>query len=247
MKVLKANWPAPPQIHAFSTTRQGGFSSGEYASLNLGLHVQDNPQDVLHNRKALTQAQGIPQPILWLNQCHTSRVLKNADSAIEADGSYVNKPGMACVVLTADCLPLLLTTRKGDQAAALHCGWRGLERGIIKEGVKSFTGPRSEILAWLGPAIGPKSYEVGIEIYQDFCMKSKEFQRAFRQKGDKYLMNLYEIARIQLKDLGVTYIYGGEFCTFSQEDLFFSYRRDRDCGRIGTFIWIDKSQTNKND
>jgi len=242
MNPIIPNWPAPKNIIAFTTTRQGGFSKDNYASLNLGDHVNDDPSTVMANRKRLIEEFELPSQPIWLSQKHTSKVIAAETSLSRetiGDGSYTNKKQVICAVLTADCLPILLCDKVGSHVAALHCGWRGLASNIIAEGFKKMNCAAKEMLAWLGPGIGPNNYELGEEVKQQFIELNPNNTSAFQPSNNgKWLGNMYQIAKIQLQQLGINNIYGSNFCTYGDQDKFFSYRRDKITGRMATLIWL---------
>lgn len=240
--ILTPNWPAPPGIRACSTTRLGGVSLPPYNSLNLGLHVDDDPETVQTNRQRLKTLAGLPSDPIWLEQVHGTRVIESSDwhSACEADAIYSRQSGHVCAIMTADCLPVLFCDRQGQQVAAAHAGWRGLLNGILQHSVEQFDGQRSDIFAWLGPAIGPQQFEVGTEVYSAFYQRFPEAEMAFKRvDAEHYLADIYLLARQQLHRLGINAIYGGEHCTVSDSERFFSYRRDGVTGRMASLIWIE--------
>jgi len=236
---LTPDWPAPANVHALSTTRNGGVSTPPYASLNLGDHVGDDPQAVARNRALLRQQ--LPAGPLWLKQVHTT-VVATADTATgipEADASVARSHNKVCAVLTADCLPLLLCDRQGTVVAAAHAGWRGLAEGVIEATVKAMHADPADLLAWLGPAIGPDAFEVGDEVRAIFLAADDAAANAFTPHGDgKWLADLYLLARLRLSRCGVGHVSGGEHCTFREENRFFSYRRDQTTGRMASLIWL---------
>ena len=236
------DWPVPANVKAATTTRSGGVSQQPYSGLNLGLHVGDRVEDVQHNRQLLQRRLGLAEQPAWLNQIHSSRVLQldaPLSVAPDADGSYTRVPGISCAVMTADCLPVLLCDQAGTQVAAVHAGWRGLAGGIIEAALDRFTVPADQILAWLGPAIGPDAFEVGGEVREQFIAAMPQAELAFRPHGEKWLADLYLLARQRLQQYGVTEIYGGDHCTFGEPELFYSYRRDGVTGRQASLIWLD--------
>lgn len=240
---LTPDWPAPANIHAATTLRTGGGSCGVYASLNPAMHVGDDAQWVKQNRQIIKE-------LLDLQQ---------------ADASYTTEPGVVCAVMTADCLPLLVCATDGSQVAAIHAGWRGLLAGVIGNTITSMQipldppfvkgeagqfdaadsnsplckrGGRGDFLVWLGPAIGPDCFEVGAEVRDAFLEKSPAFITAFKQQSNgKWLADIYQLARIDLATLGIDKIYGGGFCTVTEQERFYSYRRDKQTGRMATLIW----------
>lgn len=239
--VIKPNWPAPKHVIAFSTTRQGGVSSGIYDSLNLSTEVGDKKERVFINRQRFTTQYQLPSEPIWLKQQHGTRVIDASNpKTLLADGCYANQKNMVCVVLTADCLPILLCNQAGTEVAALHAGWRGLLNGIIESGVAKLQDKPEHLLAWLGPAIGPSQFEVGIEVKQAFINHDAFHENCFvtAKRSHHFYADIYALARLRLKKLGVYQIFGGEFCTTSNPHQFFSYRRDGQCGRMAHVIWI---------
>ncbi|ALS99152.1 peptidoglycan editing factor PgeF [Lacimicrobium alkaliphilum] len=235
LPLITPQWPAPANVKAYSTTRSGGVSQGPYTSFNLGLHVGDDAESVLQNRSLLPHA----EQIVWLNQVHGARVIeldKNSGQDQQADASVTTHKQVACAVMTADCLPLLLCHKQAKAVAAVHCGWRGLAAGVIANTLDTLPDIPANYLAWLGPAIGPQAFEVGQEVLEHFPSQQGAFNRG-KQAG-KYLANIYALASGQLQQLGVKDIYSGNYCTFSQADHFFSYRRDGQTGRMASVICI---------
>lgn len=241
--MITPNWNAPAHIKALTTTRAGGFSKAPFNSNNMGMHVGDNAYMVAQNRAQL--ALELPQPPLWLDQQHTTDVVnnppeQNSQAPIVADASYSQLPNTVCCVMTADCLPVLLTDKQGSQVAAVHAGWRGLCDGIIENAIAKFSGNPQDIIAWLGPAIGPLTFEVGDDVLNQFCQYYPSDKDCFKPHGDRFLANIYQLATNRLNRLGIFDISGGEFCTYQQQDLFFSYRREGQTGRMASLIWINK-------
>jgi len=234
---IEPDWPAPPGIRAASTLRQGGVSHAGFASLNLGAHVGDQPEHVAENRRRLALALDLPAEPVWLTQVHGClAVAADAPEQPAADAAHTRRAGVVCAVMTADCLPVLLCSRDGAQVAAVHAGWKGLAGGVIEAAVAAL-GTR-DILAWLGPAIGPQAFEVGDEVRASFLGNGAELAAGFRPAGQgKWLADLYLLARRVLNRLDIADIYGGGWCTHSQPEDFFSYRRDRETGRMATLIW----------
>ncbi|MDD5296347.1 MAG: peptidoglycan editing factor PgeF [Rhodocyclaceae bacterium] len=232
------DWPAPGNVRALSTTRAGGVSPTPYASMNLGNHVGDDPECVARNRDILAGATGA-RP-LWLNQVHGTAIAV-AGSAVPgaaADGSVSRLPGAACAVMTADCLPVLLCDRAGTVVAAAHAGWRGLCAGVIESAVAAMGVAPGEVLAWLGPAIGPEAFEVGAEVRQAFTEHDPEAALAFREREGRWLGDLYLLARQRLAVLGVAGTWGGGLCTFGDPERFYSFRRDGVTGRMASLVWL---------
>ncbi len=237
---LQPDWPAPANIHAATTLRTGGVSLDAYASLNPATHVDDNPQLVSQNRHIIKTLLNLPSEPVWLNQTHSNRVVKAIamDTPQQADASYTDQSGVVCAVMTADCLPLLVCSNDGAEIAAIHAGWRGLLDGVIDNTIAAMQ--NKDLLVWLGPAIGPDRFEVGDEVRTAYMAKSAEYATAFKQQSDtKWLANIYQLARINLAALGISKVYGGDFCTVTDEKQFYSYRRDQVTGRMATLIWRD--------
>ena len=236
------NWPAPANVKALQTTRNGGISAAPYNSLNLGEHVKDNPLHAAQNRQLLSQF--VPSEPVWLNQVHGVDVIDaaNTSCAPSADASYTTRKNVVCVTMTADCLPILLCDQAGTAVASIHAGWRSLCDGVIEATAKQMPVESSQLMAWLGPAIGPNAFEVGSEVRAQFIAQDVQAEAAFRPNNDKWLGNLYQIATQRLNNLGITQIYGGgqnePWCTYTDESRFFSFRRDGLTGRMATLIWL---------
>lgn len=235
------DWPAPSRVKALQTTRLGGVSAAPYDSLNLGDHVGDSPLAVARNRQLLSPL--LPGEPVWLKQVHGVEVA-NADVTNclpQGDACIATNPGAVCVVMTADCLPVLLCDDSGSVVGAAHAGWRGLCEGVVERTVQAMNAPPRTLMAWLGPAIGPAAFEVGAEVRAAFMAKQPQAADAFVPvpgAEGKYLADIYLLARQLLQALGITRIYGGGLCTHAERERFFSYRRDGATGRMGTFIWL---------
>lgn len=238
---LEPIWPAPSGIRAYSTLRVGGASQGVYDSFNLAAHVGDNPAHVAANRHDLRKSLQLPNEPYWLTQVHGNLAVKAKAVAApspypEADASFSDEPGIVCAVMTADCLPVLFCNRKGDRVAASHAGWRGLAGGVLESTVHALGS--GDLMAWLGPAIGPKAFEVGAAVHQSFLEGLGDCHEAFLAVDEHHWMaDLYSLARMVLARVGVTEVYGGDECTFTNPERFFSYRRDSQTGRMATLIW----------
>lgn len=237
---LKPDWPAPASVIAVATTRSGGVSTGPFASMNLGAHVGDATESVRENRRLLCERLGLLSEPAWLRQVHGSAVI---DAALaergtpEADASVSRERGAACAVLTADCLPVLFAARDGSAIGAAHAGWRGLAGGVLENTVAALGTPPAELLAWLGPAISQPAFEVGLEVRDAFTAIDPSAGEHFRGNARGRLQaDLYGLARQRLRSAGVTAVYGGGWCTYGETGRFFSYRRDRACGRMATVI-----------
>lgn len=242
MKLIEPNWPAPDTVFASTTTRHGGHSRAPYNSFNLGLHVDDDPIAVKKNREQLKTELNLTSEPIWLNQTHSNIAINATPSQIapNADASYTQQPMLACVVLTADCLPVLLCNQAGTEVGAIHAGWRGILAGVINNTVHAMSSPSDTLIAWLGPAIGPEVFEVGFEVHQLFTEQNPKFSTAFTRKDENhYLADIYKLAKIQLEASGVTAVFGGDFCTVSDPAKFYSYRRDSGkTGRMASLIYL---------
>jgi YfiH family protein len=238
------DWPVASSVKALSTTRQGGVSTGVFASLNLGTHVGDESAAVTQNRQLLTQHAALPSTPAWLNQVHGTSVLDLSHwqgDVVSADAAVSQQPGKVCLVMTADCLPVLFCNQQGTQVAAAHAGWRGLCDGILEQTLAHFAHPQ-DVMVWFGPAIGPSRFEVGAEVRTAFLAKDAAANQAFVPQGQaKYLANIYLLARQRLMAAGVTRFYGGDRCTVRESELFFSYRRDGETGRMASCIWLEST------
>ena len=235
------NWPAPANIKSMQTLRFGGKSKGKFNSFNLSTRVQDEINAVYLNRDFLNQY--LPSPPHWLNQTHSNIVIELPSPVLNGDASYTREKNLVCVVQTADCLPILMTNKKGTVVAAIHAGWRGLLNGVIENTIHKMNMPPNELLVWLGPAISQKYFEVGFDVKYSFCEKSKDTEKAFCLISDqKWLADIYQLTKILLDIYGVTDIYGGsvteDYCTFANHESYFSYRREGLTGRMATLIWI---------
>lgn len=240
------DWPVPANIKALSSTRVGGVSEHPFNSFNLADHVADKPDHVKENRRLLKVHGLLPAEPYWLKQVHGFKVVaaklktEVGHTEIIADGSVCEQANIVCAIQTADCLPLLMTTVKGDKVGAVHAGWRGLVAGVIERGIAAMAADPDQLIVWMGPAIGPEHFEVGEDVLQAYERKYADSRDIFQTTGDKkWHMNIYEAARKILHQCGVKQIYGGGYCTYTDEDRFYSYRRDKDCGRMASMIWMD--------
>ncbi|MDD2685903.1 MAG: peptidoglycan editing factor PgeF [Gallionella sp.] len=234
------DWPAPANVKAMQTTRSGGVSNTPYASLNLGTHVGDVPRAVAYNRQQLSSL--MPSEPVWLEQVH-GVVVANADAAgclPQADAAVARRKSSVCVVMTADCLPVLLCDDNGSVVGAAHAGWRGLCEGVIEQTVRAMGVPPSSLMAWLGPAISQAAFEVGAEVRAAFMQHDANAENAFVPAPEnKFMADIYQLAKLRLQALGITRVYGGDLCTYRDAGRFFSYRREGQTGRMGTFIWLE--------
>lgn len=230
MKFIQPHWPAPANIMAYTTLRDG-FS---------GRHAQSGSENGESRLQALLK---LPNTPVWLKQVHGTGVVPALPASLEreADASYASEPGQVCVVLTADCLPILICNKLGTRVAAIHAGWRGLAAGVIESTLAALEQPGKDLMAWLGPAIGPERFEVGEDVFHAFTSRHADAKSAFAPcSPGKWLANLYDLARMRLNLSGLTQTYGGEYCTYRQQDLFYSYRRDKgNTGRMASLIWIN--------
>ncbi|WP_312934884.1 peptidoglycan editing factor PgeF, partial [Stutzerimonas nitrititolerans] len=236
---LVPDWPAPARVRACVTTRSGGISQPPFDSFNLGDHVDDAPEAVAENRGRLRQILDV-QPG-WMSQVHSVEVVQADPSRLQvADANWSDKPGIACAVLTADCLPVLFCDRAGTRVAAAHAGWRGLAGGVLEATVEALGSPGDQLLAWLGPAIGPEAFEVGPEVREAFVSQQAAAAEAFRpsHNAGRFMADLYRLARIRLAAIGLVEVHGGGFCTFN-DPRFYSYRRAARTGRFASLIWLD--------
>ncbi|HTK97538.1 MAG TPA: peptidoglycan editing factor PgeF [Pseudomonadales bacterium] len=237
------NWPASERVRALTTTRHGGVSTGVYASFNLAMHCGDEIARVTENREWLRTRLGVPLVVCWLKQVHGTDVVdadREYTTPPTADAALAQTPRRACAILTADCVPVLLCDRAGTMVGAAHCGWRGLAQGVLAELAQRLPTRAANLIAWLGPGIGPARYEVGRDV-RDALLRSLPVSlvaRALRPSRDKWLADLYELARAQLHALGIPEVYGGGFCTY-EDERFYSYRRDGVTGRMATLIWLE--------
>ncbi|PSJ16566.1 peptidoglycan editing factor PgeF [Nitrosomonas supralitoralis] len=241
------DWPAPSNVKSLFTTRTGGVShgaNGVYNSLNLGMHVKDNLVDVTHNRALLRHH--LPAVPRWLKQVHGTVPISIdhlTETTPEGDAVYSRKRNTVCAVMVADCLPVLLCNTAGTAVGIVHAGWRGLSGGIIEKSIEAMQMDHGELMAWLGPAIGPNHFEVGTDVYEAFVQHDAQAKQAFvtrnGQQGKKWLTDIFLLARQRLVNSGIVRIYGGGVCTYSDPLRFYSYRRDGETGRMAALIWFE--------
>ncbi|MGL5336899.1 MAG: peptidoglycan editing factor PgeF [Enterovibrio sp.] len=244
VEFITPNWPAAAHVKALSTTRTGGVSLAPYASLNLAHNVGDALSAVEQNRKLLVEKGNLPAMPLWITQTHSTDVITLPfldEKTPIGDAVYTQAADQVCAVVTGDCLPVLFCDKAGTQVAAAHAGWRGLLDGILEATLAKFAQP-SEVLVWFGPAIGPQSFEVNAEVRADFIAADARAKDAFVAKDDLFLGDLYQIARLRLERKGILLanIYGGDRCTYIEQERFFSFRRANVTGRQATCIWLAK-------
>jgi polyphenol oxidase len=268
---LPAAWPAPKSVHAFTTLRHGlGVSQAPFDSFNLGMRAGDDQDAVLSNRELLIEHAGLPAAPNWLRQVHGMEVWRfegeNAEYAAgtggvhadtagrdanaggdmpQADASVTSTLGTVLAILTADCMPVLFCAKDGSEVAAAHAGWRGLAAGVLESTVAAMRTPPGQLIAWLGPAAGPQRYEIGIEVYDAFVAKDWRAGAAFTgTRPDHWNVDLYALARLRLEGAGMVGndIHGGDLCTISDPQRFYSHRRDQRSGRMASLIWIQPRQ-----
>ena len=246
--LLYPDWPAPVNILAAVTTRQGGYSKGAYAGLNMARHVGDDEEKVNRNRNLVAAEFGCDARFQWLRQVHGDRpvIVNEAGEAPEADSLVTHTPGIVLCAMTADCLPVFACSRSGDEAGIIHAGWRGMSAGIIERSLAAMRTKPADLLVWLGPAILACHYEVGEDVRDAFLQSAvgkaeqKQLSGAFRPiaAAGKYHADLARIAAIKLRALGVSSVSGGKHCTYCDSERFFSHRRDGACGRMANMICI---------
>lgn len=240
IEMIEARWPAPPNVHAITTTREGGVSAGPFRSLNLGGHVGDERSAVERNRALVAGQLNLPGEPAWLTQVHGDDIVL-ADTCApgeRADGSFTTSTGTVCAVMTADCVPLFLCSAAGTRAGVFHIGWKGLAGGLVRKAARIFTGD-GQAVAWLGPAIGPGVFEIGVEVKSAIQSNISARGACFRPSGKgKWLADLYSMIAGELGHEGVDCHYDDTLCTFSDPSRFFSYRRGNPCGRMASLIWM---------
>jgi YfiH family protein len=243
MSLLDFDWRLPAGVHAAFTTRAGGVSSAPWDSFNLAIHVGDDPMHVAVNRTRLRERLKLGVEPAWLNQVHETTV-KNLDGApfspipFTADAAVTSCAGAACVVMVADCLPVLFASRDGQRVGAAHAGWRGLVAGVLERTVAAMGVPGSELCAWLGPAISQDHFEVGDEVRAAFVESDRAAVSRFRMNArGRWQADLVGLARLRLASAGVTDVSGGNWCTYADREQFYSHRRDKKGGRMAALIW----------
>ncbi|MGO4998103.1 peptidoglycan editing factor PgeF [Oceanisphaera sp. W20_SRM_FM3] len=248
MDLIQPNWPAPANVRSAQTTRSGGVSAPPYTSLNLGAHVGDVFADVQLNREQLANHLHLTNKPVWLEQVHGTGVVTlplsvQATSTPIADAVLSRTPEQVCAIMTADCLPVLFCDTAGTVVAAAHAGWRGLANGVLEATLQAMKVDSATVMAWLGPAIGPNAFEVGGEVRAAFVAHLPQSAVAFVAHADpgadKWLADIYQLARLRLAAAGVTQCYGGDYCTYTDSERFFSYRREPKTGRQASLIWLE--------
>lgn len=241
--ILTANWPAPANIQAFTTLKHGGFSLEPYSSNNLALHVGDNPDLVYRNRQQLIEQYQLPSEPIWLEQTHSTLCVdvENDNNRI-ADASVTRSPRDVLAIMTADCLPILLCDKQGNEIAAIHAGWRGLVNGIVENTLQKMHSSRADIMAWIGPGICGNCFEVGREVVDTFIQHYPFSEDYCFPHKEKWRIDFNAVAERILQESGINNVYQSENCTIEQEDRFFSYRRASQTGRMATLIWFNNKK-----
>lgn len=232
--LIVPDWPAAEHIKAFTTTIELG---------NFANHIDRDVRDVDSNRQYLIERENLPTPITWLHQVRGDVAVSLPADTLQptADAAFTSKSKTVCGILTADCLPLLVCQRDGHEVAAIHAGWQGLLTGVIDNTIKAMSSSPNELLVWMGPAIGADAFEIGNDLRDDFLKVDNRYEAAFKpgKSDDKSMADIYQLARLCLNKYGVEHFYGGEYCTYHDEQLFYSYRRQgHDSGRMYTAIWM---------
>jgi polyphenol oxidase len=240
---ITPDWPAPTSVRALSTLRTGGVSRGNYASFNLATHVGDERNSVLRNRELLKDAASLPAEPIWLEQVHGNvvwQVSGPSSSTPIADASVTRTKKQICTILTADCLPVIFCDLEGTAVGAAHAGWRGLAGGVLNETLRAMGSPAARVIAWMGPAIEQSAFEVGDEVREQFVARTPHHANAFASNDrGRWQADIYALARRELESLGVAGVYGGGFNVYADAERFFSYRRDKQTGRMATMVWIE--------
>jgi YfiH family protein len=242
------DWPAPASIQALCTTRLGGWSQAPFDSLNFGDHVQDHDDHVHRNRAWLRDHYSWKREPFWLKQTHSNQCLiAEASTHNHADAAITRQPGQPLVVMTADCLPILIAHRHGQEIAAIHAGWRGLVNGVISATIQKLHHPCSEYLAWIGPGICQQCFEVGDDVYEALLQDDPAHESFLTPHADRWLLDAQAVAQHTLHKLGLVAVYRSTLCTFEKKDWFFSYRREGQTGRMATLIWMESNHDQNND
>lgn len=242
MKILDANWPAPPSIRVVTTTRMGGVSEANFAAMNLATHVGDDAQDVAKNRHILREALRLPNEPIWLEQTHSTRCVEvtSEDCNRDVDAAITRQKNQVLAILTGDCLPIVLCDRQGTEIAAIHAGWRGLANGIVDNTIAQLHASPTQCLAWIGPAICGRCYATGAEVLDQFIGRYSFAAQAFTKMNQQWYADLSKLATLILEALGVGAVYPSDVCTFEKNSEFYSYRRAAQTGRIATLIWFQE-------
>jgi YfiH family protein len=241
LQVITPDWPAPPGVRSAFTLRSGGVSVAPYDSLNVGAGIGDSPEAIAENRRRVRETLGLPSEPVWLEQVHGTDVVElGSTAAPTGDASVARGAGYVCAIRVADCMPVLFAAGDGSAVAAAHAGWRGLAGGVLEATVRRLGLPASQLIAWMGPAIGPAHFEVGDEVRAAFTATDLDAAPAFVANArGRWQCDLYALARRRLTAIGISGIYGGGWCTFAEAERFFSYRRSGQCGRMAALIWTE--------
>ena len=243
LQFIRPHWPAPENVCAVATTRAGGFSEAPFDALNLAAHVGDAPASVVANRALLQRQLDLPAEPCWLNQTHSNRVTLlsgGSDYEIDSDSAIARKKGQIAVVMTADCLPILLCNQDGSEVAAIHAGWRGLADGVVSNTLSSMNSALSQLIAWIGPSISSQRFEVGEDVFQLFVARNKNSAGFFNtNRPQHWLCDLAGLAEQELSGHGVKQVYRSALCSYDDAERFYSYRRDNVTGRMASLIWIN--------
>jgi YfiH family protein len=241
LQVITPDWPEPPGVRSAFTLRTGGVSVAPYDSLNVGAGIGDFPEAIAENRRRVREKLGLPSEPVWLEQVHGTDVVELGSTvAPTGDASVARGAGYVCAIRVADCMPVLFAARDGSAVAAAHAGWRGLAGGVLEATVRRLGLPASQLIAWMGPAIGPAHFEVGDEVRAAFTATDLDAEPAFVANArGRWQCDLYALARRRLTAIGISGIYGGGWCTFAEAERFFSYRRSGQCGRMAALIWTE--------
>jgi YfiH family protein len=242
MNHIQAQWPAPANIRAITTTRSGGVSQADYAAFNLGAHVGDDQQHVMANRQLLRDSLQLPNEPIWLEQTHSTRCV-NVDIPnfdCNADAAITRQKHQVLAIMTADCLPILLCNRQGTEIAAIHAGWRGLAQGIVDNTLSELQSKPDDCLAWIGPAICGQCYATGAEVLEQFVSRYPFADQAFIRQDQQWFADLPKLAELILQGHGISSVYPSHLCTFETNSQFYSYRRAAQTGRIATLIWFQE-------
>ena len=245
IELITPDWPAPARVRAAFTLRRGGVSAPPFDSLNLAMHVEDTAEAVIENRRRLRALLDLPTEPAWLEQVHGADVADldrqdmRVDMRVRADAAVTRQPGRVCAILVADCMPVLFATRDGSAVGAAHAGWRGLASGVLEATAAALAADPAELVAWLGPAIGSAHFEVGEDVRSAFVGRDPGAASAFvANSRGRWQCNLEALVRRRLASLGIRSVSGGGWCTYADAARFFSYRRDRRCGRMAALIWL---------
>ncbi|MFT4561569.1 MAG: YfiH family protein [Gammaproteobacteria bacterium] len=244
MKVIAPELAFARTVRAFTTTRVGGASCGKFTGLNLATHVGDLVASVSENRRLVENTQNLPATPRWLNQVHGTRIVNaheiRRSDIPNADGSYTDKAGVVCAIMSADCLPIVIADSFGQEVATLHAGWKGLLEGVVPAAIDRFRASAAHLSAWIGPGISVDAYAVKRNFRDWFVSKNEAYEPAFRQEFGVWHADLYLLAQTQLRDLGVATVSRYQGCTYGEPTQFFSYRRDGVTGRMATLAWIEE-------